>query len=110
MAAFLADEDFNNDIVRGLRRRNPAIDLVRVQDVGLSGGDDPTVLEWAAQAGRLVVTHDVNTMSHHAYERVRDGNPMPGVIEVGRHVPMSVAIDDLLLIGEGSLPANGKVR
>ena len=30
-----ADENFNNDIVRGLVRRKPDLDIVRVQDVGL---------------------------------------------------------------------------
>ena len=34
---FLADENFDNTIVRGLLRRKLEIDLVRVQDVGLSG-------------------------------------------------------------------------
>ncbi|MEI6443356.1 MAG: hypothetical protein WCO29_09595 [Nostocales cyanobacterium ELA583] len=33
----LADENFDNTIVRGLLRRNPNIDIVRVQDVGLLG-------------------------------------------------------------------------
>jgi Domain of unknown function (DUF5615) len=46
-----ADEDFNGDVVRGLWRREPALDLVRVQDVGLSGADDGAVLEWAARGG-----------------------------------------------------------
>jgi hypothetical protein len=32
---FLVDEDFNNDLVRGLLRRCPGTDLVRVQDIGL---------------------------------------------------------------------------
>jgi hypothetical protein len=41
----LADENFNGAIVRGLLRRNPEVDVVRVQDVGLTGSDDPTVLE-----------------------------------------------------------------
>jgi hypothetical protein len=31
----LSDENFDNHIVRGLVRRLPTIDLVRVQDVGL---------------------------------------------------------------------------
>jgi len=42
MLRLAADENFNNDIVRGIRRRNPGIDLVRVQDEGLSAADDPT--------------------------------------------------------------------
>ena len=37
---FLADEDFDNDIVRGCLRRSPDFDIVRVQDVELSGKHD----------------------------------------------------------------------
>lgn len=42
---FLADENFDNNIIRSLLRRQPDIDVVRVQDVGLSGKDDPTILD-----------------------------------------------------------------
>jgi len=59
---FAADENFSNDIVRGLRRRNNCIDFIRVQDSALSGADDPDVLEWAATEGRILLTHDVRTM------------------------------------------------
>lgn len=45
MLALAADENFNNDIVRGLLRRKPDLNIVRLQDVGLSGTDDSTVLE-----------------------------------------------------------------
>ena len=45
MLSFFADENFNNDIVRGIRRRHPAIAILRAQDVGLSGAADPAVLE-----------------------------------------------------------------
>jgi len=48
MLLLAADENFNNDIVRGLLRQKPSLDIVRIQDVGLSGADDPTILEWAA--------------------------------------------------------------
>jgi predicted nuclease of predicted toxin-antitoxin system len=60
---FAADENFNNDIVRGLLRRKPNLDIVRVQDVGLAGADDPTILEWAAREGRILLTHDVSTIT-----------------------------------------------
>jgi hypothetical protein len=42
---FAADENFNNEIVRGVRRRNPAADVVRARDAGLSAKDDAAVLE-----------------------------------------------------------------
>jgi Domain of unknown function (DUF5615) len=48
MLRLAADENLNGDIVRGLLRRNPKLDVVRIQDAGLSGADDPSVLEWAA--------------------------------------------------------------
>ena len=44
MIGLAFDENFNNDVIRGLVRRNPRLDLVRVQDVGLRTLDDPTCL------------------------------------------------------------------
>lgn len=42
---WLADECFDNDIVRGLLRRLPGLDLIRAQDVSLiAGGDDERLL------------------------------------------------------------------
>ncbi len=54
MLKFLADEDFNNRIVRGLLRRQPDLDIVRVQDVALRGASDAVVLAWAAQEDRIL--------------------------------------------------------
>ncbi len=112
MLRLAADENFNADIVRGLLRRRPDLDIVRVQDVGLSGADDPTVLEWAAQEGRVLLTHDVSTLTRYAYERVEAGKSMPGIFEVNRRVPVGVAIEDILLIAECSLEGEweGQVR
>jgi hypothetical protein len=112
MLALAADENFNNDILRGVRRRNSAVEIARVQDVGLSGAGDPSILEWAAQAGRVLLTHDVATMTRHAYDRVREGQPMPGVFEVGRHVPIAVAIEQIEMLAECSVEGEweGQVR
>jgi hypothetical protein len=70
---FLADENVDADIVRALRRWGSSIDIMRVQEVGLGGADDPTVLAWAAAQGRVLVTHDVNTITRYAYERLGRG-------------------------------------
>lgn len=98
------DENLNNDILRGLLRRRPETDAVRVQDAGLSGADDPTVLEWAARDGRVLVTQDARTMIKYARDRVFAGLPMPGVIEVARGVAVGGAIEDLVVILECGLP------
>lgn len=102
MLILVADENFNNDIVRGMLRRKPDLDIVRVQDVGLSNEDDRVILEWAAKEGRVLVTHDVTTITNFAYERVRAGLPMPGVIEVDDDLPIGQAINDILLVVEAS--------
>ncbi len=102
MVRLAADENLNQAIVRGLLRRNPAIDIVRVQDVGLAATPDPIVLQWCADEKRILLTHDVSTITKYAYERTQANQAMPGVFEISRNVPLSLAIEDILLIAEGS--------
>jgi hypothetical protein len=97
-----ADENLQFQIVRGLRRRSPWLDIVRVQDAGLIGADDPAVLDWAAGEGRILLTHDIATISHPAYQRVLAGLPMPGVFKIHPSLPIAQVIEDLLLLIEGS--------
>ncbi|PYJ52686.1 MAG: hypothetical protein DME82_15930 [Verrucomicrobia bacterium] len=112
MIGLAFDENFNNDVVRGLLRRRPGLDIARVGDAGLVGLDDPGVLAWAAKEGRVLVSHDVSTLTAFAYARVQAGEPMPGVFEVGPAVPIATAIEDLLLIAECSVLGEweGQVR
>lgn len=98
MFKLLSDENFDGDILRGLYRRCPDLDIVRVQDVGLSKTLDPHILAWAAVENRIVLTHDRNTMPNFAYDRVRDGQPMPGVFVVSDLIPIGQAIDEILLV------------
>ena len=104
MLRFLADENFDNRILNGLQRRQPDIDVIRVQDLEIAGADDPTVLEWAARHQRILLTHDISTMTRYTIERVQAGRAMPGVIEVQTRVPIGEAVEDLLLVAEASLP------
>jgi len=97
---FLADENLNFDIVRGLLRRMPDLDLLRVQEVGLAGATDPVVLAWAAEAGRIVISHDVSTMIRFAIERLSAGQLMAGLVVVPCGLQAGMAIEDLHLIAE----------
>jgi hypothetical protein len=103
MLTFALDENFNLHIVSGVLRQLPTADMMRAQDAGLEGADDPTILEWAAREGRVLLTHDVNTLTSFAYERTARGLPMPGVFEVSLRVPISGAIEDILLVAQCSL-------
>ena len=82
MLRLLADENLDNDIVRGVLRRRPGLEIPRVQDAGLSEVEDAAVLAWAAQEGRILITHDVTTMTRFAIERIDSGEPMPGLFVV----------------------------
>ena len=93
----VSDENFNADILRGLYRRCPELDAVRVQDVGLSATPDSDILAWAAVEGRIVLTHDRDTMLHCACVRVRAGQAMPGVFLVSDSMPLGQAVEEILL-------------
>jgi hypothetical protein len=104
MLRLASDENFNGAIHRGLLRREPDLDLVRAQDAGLIGSDHPTILDWAASPGRNLLTHDRATIPDHAYERIRSGLPMPGVVVVGMQAPIGTTIGDILLLARCGQP------
>ena len=103
MLKLLADENFDNTILRGLLRRQSDIDIIRVQDTELYGANDPTVLAWAAQENRILLTHDVATITRYAYERIAKEQSMPGVIEVVSGSQVGRVIEDILMLLECSL-------
>src|SRR5438552_3369188 len=72
------DADGHGEIIRGLRRRLPDINLVRAQDALPEGTSDPEILAWAATEDRILITNDRHTMVGFAYQRVAAGEPMPG--------------------------------
>jgi hypothetical protein len=45
----------------------------------------------------------VTTLSASAFERVRAGQPVPGVVEVGQLLPIGGVIEDLLLLAGASM-------
>jgi len=96
MLRFLADENFNGTIVRGVRRGSPELDILTVHEAALTGTPDPELLGWAASQGRLLLTHDVKTMPRFINDRVEAGLPMPGVVEVPMIYPIRQVIEDIV--------------
>ena len=102
LTRFASDENFDNDILRALMRTINGLDIVRIQDTSLFGQDDPAVLAWCAGEDRILLTHDIRTITRYAYERVRANLPMPGVFEVDDLAAIGVVLGDLLLVIECS--------
>ena len=104
MLRLLADENFDGTTTRALLRRRPDLDLVRVQDIGLAGADDPSVLAWAAENDRILLTHDRETLPKFAFQRVKQGRTMPGVFLILGETDRARLIDDILLAEDASEP------
>ena len=103
MLRFAADENFNGAITRGLVRRLPTLDLVRIQDTEMYRADDELVLAWAAEQERILLTHDLSTVPHFAFVRIEAGQSMSGVFAINDELPIGAVIDDVALLAECSL-------
>lgn len=98
---FLADEDFNGDIVTGLRRAQPAIDILTAAQAGTLRMNDPGVLAWARAHDRILLSHDKRTMPDHFYNflaQLVPGEHSPGVMLVPQELAIGPAIDAMLVI------------
>jgi len=93
----VTDENFNNNIYRGIIRRNPDIDIVRIQDCGLAGASDSEVLAYAAEEDRVLLTHDVETVTKCALKRINKNLYLPGVIEVSQKCSTTLAIEQITM-------------
>lgn len=102
MVRLLFDENFDRRVLRGIRLRLPAAELLTVQEAGLSGTPDPELLEWAAMEQRIMVSRDVQTMIGFAYDRVEQGQYLPGLFVVPATMPLSQVIEELVTIIECS--------
>ena len=93
MIRLLTDEHVPVALVAALRGRG--VEVVRVQDVGLSSTPDPDILEWAAGGNFVFVTFDRRTVPGFAYDRARAGLPMPGVAVVDEALSVGAMTDEL---------------
>jgi hypothetical protein len=95
---YLADENFNGQILRQMRRRLASFDVITIQELQLEGAKDPVVLEFAAAQDRVLLTHDWQTMPGFAYDRLVKGMNLPGVIVVPERMPLRQILNELELL------------
>lgn len=99
---FLADHDLNEQIVAGVLRRGSGLEFRRVRDLGFAQRNDAFLLNYAAEQGLIIISHDVNTMTAAAYERLAEGKSLAGLFMVPQTAPVSSIIDNILLIWSAS--------
>jgi len=96
-AKFLADANFDLVILAAAKRREPGLDFQTAQEAGLTSMEDPDVLAVAAQAGRVLLTHDVRTMPRHFAAFISE-HTSAGVLLIPQSLPRRQVVEDLLLI------------
>lgn len=98
---FQADADLNEDIVRGVLRREPRVDFQTAPAAGLRLLSDSDVLTLAARQDRVLVSHDRRTMPQ-AFAQFVASNVSPGLFIVSQKTDLLDAIDELLLVWSAS--------
>ena len=110
MLSLLADENIDPEIIAQVKLHIPDADFLHVGDVGLLQTPDQNILQWAAENGRIVVTHDKSTMRPDAEARVIAGLPMPGLFVLHDDFSPGEKIRGLIrLINEYELELHGPV-
>jgi len=99
---FQADADVDARIVEGVLRREPSIDFQSYHEAFEDGTADSEILQHAASENRILVSHDVTTMPGHFARFVEHEGASPGVLLIKQTVPISIAIEELIMIWTAS--------
>lgn len=102
---FQADNDLNGLIIRATLRLEPSIDFRTAHSAGFDGLADQTVLERAAEDGRILVSHDKRSMPRHIAELTRHGFRSPGVLVViPQDAPLARVAESLVIVWADNRP------
>jgi hypothetical protein len=102
---FQADNDLRKAILYGVVREQPLIDFRSAQTAKLENVPDPQVLASTADDGCILISHDFQTMPAHFRQFILN-RTCPGVFLIRQDLPVSHAIESLLLIWEASEPGD----
>ena len=98
---FQADNDLDQRIVVATRRLDPTIDFQIAQALKLHGVPDTLVLKMAAEAARILVSHDRRTLPGFFREFIST-NASPGLIILSQRLPVGKAAELLHLLWAAS--------
>ena len=104
---FLLDEHIPHAIARGLRLRDPAIQIFVIG--GKSGEPgietpDPDLLRWIEEQDCWLVTNNRSSMPKHLSDHLAAGRHIPGILIVPRRLSLGEIIEELHLVWGASQP------
>jgi len=113
---YLLDEHLRGPLRRAIQWHNSRgvypLDVVRVGDfVDLPlGTADAIILLWAEREGRILVSHDRNTLPGHLSDHLRTGRHSPGIFLIRRHTTVTQLMTFLIDAAYASDPVDWQDR
>ena len=104
---FQVDNDFRSVIRTGVPRREPPVDFGSAHAAELEGVPDPEVLRRCAEHGRILVSHNENSMPGHFRDFLAAGHVIPRVFIVPQDAAIGAVIASILLVGSPPNPKSG---
>ena len=99
---FQADENLNAKILAGLLRREPSLDFQTAKTAGILGLADREVLTLAAREGRILVSHDRETMPAHFVRFTANATSTGLFLLLSQNLGLREAIEQIPLIWAAS--------
>jgi len=101
---FLLDENRSPLLAHAVRRRNPAIDVLRVGDAGAPPLHtlDPELLLYCERDQRLLVTNNRHSMPKHIADHLAVGHHHWGVFRLSREMSLGPLSEQLHLLWSAS--------
>ena len=103
---FLLDEHIPHAVARGLRLREPGLQVLILGHPGAPPltTSDPDLLIWIEEHGCLLVTNNRASMPGHLRNHLAANRHILGILTVPRRFTIGNIIDELHLIWGASLP------
>jgi hypothetical protein len=96
---YQADADLKRVILLAVARQEPTVDFRSAAEAGLVALPDEEVFAASAEAGRVLVSHDLKTMPRHL-----QSSQSPGVLLIPQRLPVPDAVKQLIMIWAASDP------
>ena len=110
MLRFLLDEDLRGPLWQAILRHNLQglypLDVIRVGDLAElpRGSSDPSILDWAMTARRIVISADRSTMQMHLQDHIQSGRSSPGLLLVRPQAGVPEVLEFLIAAAYASEP------
>jgi hypothetical protein len=101
---FQADADLNFDVIRAVRQEEPAVDFASA-NAEFRLLSDPEILERAAVANRVLVSHDRRTMLNHFRNRLAARTSSPGLLIVSQGAAIRPVVESIIVLWAVADPA-----